>query len=279
MLLKTKIFLVLFAIFLTTNVHGSEENEWQTMQSEGSKTPPKKVTPHRSPFSDSSGIQIDLAKGKILMSKLHFVSNADVPTPESEKLLKDLATLLNKKPELSLRIEGYSDSVGSDKKNLEMSQKRADRAKEILVKNGVFASRLEAVGLGDIYPVASDVTPEGQEKNRRVEFMIVNGQTPETTPTTLPTTVPETQTGSTVPAESVPPTQPVAPPIVPSVPVTPETQIQPVTPPTITIPPPAPITNPTLPGQVPAAPTTLPPPPIPVTPRPLIIVPNYSTNH
>lgn len=287
MVLKTKRFLGVFFIsgfvitsLLSLSLHAekkeksakaseAEDKEWQTMQSETTKSSHVRVKKVSSRQVSTSNIQVDLAKGKISMSKLYFVSNEDIPTPESEKLLKDLATLLNKKPELFLRVEGYSDSLGSDQKNLEMSQKRADRVKEILVKNGVTTSRLEAVGLGSLYPVASDVTPEGQEKNRRIEFIII------TAPTQAPETVPETQTSVPTPAESQPvETQPITaappapisvpsytPPAVPlTVPTVPETQPQPVIPPTITIPTPAPITN-------------------PPTAAPLIIVPNYSTTN
>jgi len=98
---------------------------------------------------------------------------------ESDQLLKDVATVLTQNASVTkLSIEGHTDSVGKDASNKKLSQKRADSVKDYLVKLGIDAGRLEAVGYGEEKPIASNDTDEGKEQNRRVEFNIVSETTP-----------------------------------------------------------------------------------------------------
>ncbi len=69
-------------------------------------------------------------------------------------------------------IEGYTDSVGTDANNKELSQKRAESVRSFLIGHGVDSSRLKAVGKGEENPVADNSTPEGRANNRRVELVI-----------------------------------------------------------------------------------------------------------
>lgn len=71
-----------------------------------------------------------------------------------------------------LRIEGYTDSVGSETYNLELSRRRAESVRDYLVTQGVDDERLAAVGFGESRPVASNDSPEGRQQNRRVEIVI-----------------------------------------------------------------------------------------------------------
>ncbi len=201
---------------------GDEEDEWQTMRSEGY---------HRR--SSYSPIKIDLTQKKIITPRISFESNSAVPTAGSQSILKRVAAELNKRPELMVRIDGHTDSIGYDQENLTLSQKRADSVRDNLVQQGVTASRLQSVGMGDRYPVASSTTKEGQEKNRRVEFVIL---------------------------EAAPPPAPVAPP--PQPPVAP-----PAPAPVIPTPPPQPMAIPPVPPQpAPMAPQPVMPPQPPVAP-------------
>lgn len=80
---------------------------------------------------------------------------------------------INTYPENKVRIEGHTDSSGSSKLNLRLSQQRAESVKELLIKNGIEAGQLEAVGMGEDFPVAENTTEEGKAKNRRVEIIIL----------------------------------------------------------------------------------------------------------
>jgi len=82
----------------------------------------------------------------------------------------NLAEMMKKYPEITIQIEGYTDSVGDAKYNEKLSQRRADAIRKYLVeKFGIAGSRLTAIGYGESRPVASNDTKDGREKNRRVE--------------------------------------------------------------------------------------------------------------
>ena len=71
-------------------------------------------------------------------------------------------------------IEGHTDNVGSEDFNLGLSQRRADAVRSYLLQQGVDASRIEASGMGEGVPVASNGTATGRQQNRRVEIIISN---------------------------------------------------------------------------------------------------------
>ena len=74
-----------------------------------------------------------------------------------------------------IEIGGHTDSSGIEEKNVILSQQRADAIKEYLVKNGIPADEIIARGYGSTQPIADNQTPEGKQKNRRIEVRkIVN---------------------------------------------------------------------------------------------------------
>ncbi len=109
---------------------------------------------------------------KYAFDNLEFETGKDVIRSRSFPSLNALASLLAKKPNYGLRIEGHTDNVGSDENNMILSQKRADAVKAYLTKHGVSADKLETYGYGETKPVATNDTPAGRQKNRRVEMNI-----------------------------------------------------------------------------------------------------------
>ncbi|MFC3193501.1 OmpA family protein [Marinicella sediminis] len=77
-------------------------------------------------------------------------------------------------PDRSIRIEGHTDSSGSESFNLKLSQERADAVKALLVEYGIAAARIEAIGMGESLPVADNNSEAGKAKNRRVDVIILN---------------------------------------------------------------------------------------------------------
>jgi OOP family OmpA-OmpF porin len=92
--------------------------------------------------------------------------------PESESVLTEMARLLTSNPTLNVYIVGHTDNTGAYEHNMKLSQERAAAVVAALVgRHGIGASRLMAVGVGPVAPVASNDTDEGRAKNRRVELV------------------------------------------------------------------------------------------------------------
>jgi outer membrane protein OmpA-like peptidoglycan-associated protein len=117
----------------------------------------------------------DSARGLIVnMSDVLFdTGSADLKPSTREKLAK-ISGILLAHPGLTLQVEGHTDSVGTDEFNMELSGRRADAVRDYLAQQGVPASSMSAKGFGKTQPVASNDTPDGRQKNRRVE-LVVNG--------------------------------------------------------------------------------------------------------
>jgi outer membrane protein OmpA-like peptidoglycan-associated protein len=94
--------------------------------------------------------------------------------PGSARSLSKVAEFLRENPQRKVTIEGYTDNIGSDAYNIELSQRRADSVRDFLVQNGISADRITARGLGEEYPVASNATEVGRQENRRVQIIIVS---------------------------------------------------------------------------------------------------------
>lgn len=86
--------------------------------------------------------------------------------------LNILAKALEENPDIRIKIDGYTDFIGSEGYNLELSVKRAKAIKNYLVDRGVKSSNISIEGYGKQNPIANNATAAGRAKNRRVEFII-----------------------------------------------------------------------------------------------------------
>jgi len=86
--------------------------------------------------------------------------------------LNDVIKILNENKSVKLKIDGHTDSDGSDAFNLKLSDGRAASVKKYLVSKGIDESRLVSEGFGESQPIASNDTPEGRQQNRRVECVL-----------------------------------------------------------------------------------------------------------
>lgn len=119
-------------------------------------------------------------KAKVVGKKIEITEKVMFETGKAEiraisnDLLNDVATVMQQNPSIEkIRIEGHTDSDGSDDYNKNLSQDRADAVMAYLVEAGVEDSRMEAVGFGEEKPIDTNDTAAGKEMNRRVEFNIV----------------------------------------------------------------------------------------------------------
>ncbi len=104
---------------------------------------------------------------------LEFESALTVIKPHSLPDLNNLAKLLIKHDDWKLHITGHTDDVGNDEDNMKLSERRAKAVELYLAQEGVPASKLIVDWFGETQPVDSNDTPEGRQKNRRVEMKVV----------------------------------------------------------------------------------------------------------
>ncbi|MFC1610803.1 OmpA family protein [Myxococcota bacterium] len=113
-----------------------------------------------------------------IKEKIYFRTGSAKVMKKSFKLLDQVASVLKNYKHLKrVRIEGHTDSRGSAKRNLKLSQDRADSVRQYLIEQGVHPDRLVAEGFGPEKPISSNRSRRGREQNRRVEFVIAE-QTP-----------------------------------------------------------------------------------------------------
>jgi len=86
-----------------------------------------------------------------------------------------IGTFLQDHPERKVLIEGFTDNVGSEAYNQELSQRRAEAVRTALATRGVDASRIDVAGYGEEYPVGTNADAGGRQLNRRVEVVLSNG--------------------------------------------------------------------------------------------------------
>jgi OOP family OmpA-OmpF porin len=98
--------------------------------------------------------------------------------PGAAKNLDRLVAFLKKYPNLTLFVEGHTDSVGKDAYNQDLSERRAGAVKDLLVARGVADGRVRAVGHGESMPVADNKTVAGKQQNRRVEIIFEKSTLP-----------------------------------------------------------------------------------------------------
>jgi len=93
--------------------------------------------------------------------------------PVSETNLAKLAKILNKYPDTNILIEGHTDDTGSDDHNMALSKDRAQSVSLYLATVEVKAARFSIAGYGETQPIVTNDTPEGRQKNRRVDIAVL----------------------------------------------------------------------------------------------------------
>jgi OOP family OmpA-OmpF porin len=91
--------------------------------------------------------------------------------PDSLPTIDQITALLQQSPSLRLSVEGHTDNTGTPTRNKTLSEQRAQAVVAALVKRGIAAARLSAVGWGQEKPVADNRSEAGRAKNRRVELV------------------------------------------------------------------------------------------------------------
>lgn len=116
------------------------------------------------------------ADGKVsLLQPIQFDYNRATIKPVSFPILQEVVTLMKARPKMKLQIQGHTDNQGSRDYNVNLSKQRAASVKNYLVGQGIDKSRLTSEGYGPDKPIDTNDTAEGKAKNRRVDFVIEEG--------------------------------------------------------------------------------------------------------
>ena len=140
----------------------------------------RKMTDNSEPFrtlrSEMSSVAAVLRIGdtiKVIYPELSmFDFGKDQIKPETKPTFVRFANILKNYPDIRILINGYTDNIGTDDLNVDLSRRRAVNAYNLLSDNGVDASRMNTTGYGPRNPLQSNATDAGRATNRRVEFML-----------------------------------------------------------------------------------------------------------
>ncbi|HRE90180.1 MAG TPA: OmpA family protein [Myxococcota bacterium] len=109
----------------------------------------------------------------VILQKIFFDTGKATIKPESFPVLEAVKGILKANPQIKkIAIEGHTDDVGNDKRNLKLSDDRAKSVMKWLTDAGIEAERLTAEGFGETRPAVVGTTKDAREANRRVEFVI-----------------------------------------------------------------------------------------------------------
>lgn len=107
----------------------------------------------------------------ITTNKIHFAYNRAEILPSSYPVLDEIVQTIQSRPSiLKVRVEGHTDSHGTDEYNQRLSERRAQAVMSYLTSHGVPADKLSSLGMGESKPIADNATKAGRAENRRVEF-------------------------------------------------------------------------------------------------------------
>lgn len=124
----------------------------------------------------NDGITITNAGDRLIVSlpqDITFATNSSTVTPSLRADIGRVAQNLLRYPDSNVQVIGHTDSTGEATYNLGLSLQRANAVADILQSGGVGYNRINTFGKGEEQPLASNLTPEGRARNRRVEIVVI----------------------------------------------------------------------------------------------------------
>jgi outer membrane protein OmpA-like peptidoglycan-associated protein len=109
-----------------------------------------------------------------ILEKIQFRTNSAVLLRPSYLILDQVISVMKSRPDIRVRIEGHTDTVGRPQYNLQLSKRRANSVREYLLMKGINEKRLESEGYGMSVPLVPNTSKENRAQNRRVQFTVLN---------------------------------------------------------------------------------------------------------
>jgi outer membrane protein OmpA-like peptidoglycan-associated protein len=139
--------------------------------------PPPPPAPPPAPPAEPEPAPPAPAPRRIILRGVNFDYDKSNIKSQFVPILDEAAQTLKDNPDITVSVEGHTDSIGSDEYNQRLSERRAQAVKQYLVSKGIASSRLSTVGKGELEPIASNTedgrdNPEGRAMNRRAELKI-----------------------------------------------------------------------------------------------------------
>lgn len=122
-------------------------------------------------FIEDTGKQVSVDTW-FSFDRLEFDTNASTLKSSSQEQMSNIAKILKAYPQVEMKFGGYTDNTGNPEQNLQLSRERASSAMNQVVALGVDASRLTSDGYGEQHPRADNATPEGRQRNRRIDINV-----------------------------------------------------------------------------------------------------------
>ena len=107
-----------------------------------------------------------------LKGDVSFDTGSDQVKSELYSELDRISKVMVNYPDTRIIVEGHTDSVGKESSNMDLSRRRAESVKTLLIQRGVGASRVQVVAFGESQPISDNGTAAGRQKNRRVEIKV-----------------------------------------------------------------------------------------------------------
>jgi OmpA-OmpF porin, OOP family len=122
-------------------------------------------------FTQRRGGRIIFEKDGFIALDIHFDTGKAEILPESRPIIDEIVSLMKKRPNLRVGVEGHTDNTGNPAANKTLSIARAKAVAAAIADAGINSNRLDPVGYGQERPIADNRTEEGRAKNRRVELV------------------------------------------------------------------------------------------------------------
>lgn len=112
----------------------------------------------------------------VTLGDVLFDTGKSTLQPGAQRSVSQLVQVLTRHPERRVLIEGFTDSVGSDEMNMQLSQRRAQAFQRGLMNGGIASDRIEVRAWGEANPVADNDSAAGRQRNRRVEVLFSDAE-------------------------------------------------------------------------------------------------------